>query len=102
VPHRYCSNHFVRDLAKPMLEADNHTKVQMRKKVRDLRVIEREVSAEQAAGTAPGRGGGGRGPGVRPWTSTGSTTGSSRWRSCIPTAITRRRPTKPRRSTAIG
>jgi hypothetical protein len=50
VPHRYCSNHFVRDLARPLLEADSHTKVQMRKKVRDLRVIEREVLAEQAAG----------------------------------------------------
>jgi hypothetical protein len=52
VPHRYCSNHFLRDLAKPLLEADSHTKVQMRKKVRDLRVIEREVLAERAAGAA--------------------------------------------------
>jgi MULE transposase domain len=50
VPHRYCSNHFVRDLAKPLLDADSHTKVQMRQKVRDLRGIEREVLAEQAAG----------------------------------------------------
>jgi hypothetical protein len=48
-PHRYCSNHFVRDLAKPVLEADSHAKVQMRKKVRDLRAIEREVLAERAA-----------------------------------------------------
>ena len=36
VPHRYCRNHFLRDLAKPMLEADSHAKVQMRRKVRDL------------------------------------------------------------------
>jgi hypothetical protein len=49
VPHRYCRNHFLRDLAKPMLEADSHAKVQMRRKVRDLREIEREVLAEQAA-----------------------------------------------------
>ena len=49
VPHRYCGNHFVRDLAKPVLEADSHAKVQMRKKVRDLRAIEREVLAERAA-----------------------------------------------------
>jgi hypothetical protein len=49
VPHRYGSNHFVRDLAKPMLDADSHTKVQMRKQVRDLRAIEREVLAERAA-----------------------------------------------------
>jgi hypothetical protein len=43
VPHRYCSNHFLRDLAKPTLEVDSRAKVQMRKKVRGLRVIEREV-----------------------------------------------------------
>ena len=30
VPHRYCDNHFLRDLAKPVLEADHHAKVQMR------------------------------------------------------------------------
>jgi len=43
VPHRYCGNHFLRDLAKPVLEADSHAKVQMRKKVRGLRGIERSV-----------------------------------------------------------
>lgn len=43
VTHRYCSNHFLRDLAKPVLEADSHTKVQMRKKVRGLRGVERSV-----------------------------------------------------------
>ena len=43
VPHRYCSNHFLRDLAKPILENDSHAKVQMRTKVRGLRAIEREV-----------------------------------------------------------
>src|SRR5215831_7935064 len=42
-PHRYCQNHFLRDLAKPMLEADSHAKVQMRKKVRGLRGIEKQV-----------------------------------------------------------
>jgi hypothetical protein len=43
VPHRYCTNHFLRDLAKPVLEADSHAKVQMRKKVRGLRTIEQTV-----------------------------------------------------------
>jgi hypothetical protein len=43
VPHRYCQNHFLRDLAKPMLEKDSHQKVQMRKKVRGLRDIEKQV-----------------------------------------------------------
>jgi hypothetical protein len=43
VPHRYCANHFLRDLAQPVLEADSHAKVRMRKKVRGLRGIERSV-----------------------------------------------------------
>jgi hypothetical protein len=42
-PHRYCQNHFLRDLAKPTLAKDSTAKVQMRKKVRGLREIEREV-----------------------------------------------------------
>ena len=43
VPHRYCENHFLRDLAKPVLEADSKAKVAMRRKVRGLRSIERDV-----------------------------------------------------------
>lgn len=43
VPHRYGVNHFLRDVAKPMLEADSHAKVKMRRTVRGLRTIEREV-----------------------------------------------------------
>ena len=49
VPHRYCDNHFLRDLAKPVLEADSHAKVQMRKKVRGLRKIEQAVLQRQRA-----------------------------------------------------
>jgi hypothetical protein len=51
VPHRYCDNHFLRDLAKPVLEADSHAKVQMRKKVRGLRTIEHTVLRRQKAET---------------------------------------------------
>jgi hypothetical protein len=51
VPHRYCDNHFLRDLAKPVLEADSHAKVQMRKKVRGLRKIEQAVLQRQKAET---------------------------------------------------
>src|ERR1700733_10532958 len=47
VPHRYCDNHFLRDLAKPVLEADSHAKVQMRKKVRGLRSIEVAVGDQR-------------------------------------------------------
>jgi hypothetical protein len=55
VPHRYCVNHFLRDLAKPMLEADSHAKVKMRSKVRGLRTIEREVLQQRrpSAAAAP-------------------------------------------------
>jgi hypothetical protein len=52
VPHRYCGNHFLRDLAKPVLELDSHAKVQMRRKIRGLRGIEREVLKEVAAARA--------------------------------------------------
>jgi hypothetical protein len=51
LPHRYCDNHFLRDLAKPVLEADSHAKVQMRKKVRGLRVIEQAALARPKART---------------------------------------------------
>jgi hypothetical protein len=47
VPHRYCQNHFLRNVAKPVLEADSHAKVQLRKKVRGLRKIEQAVLKQQ-------------------------------------------------------
>ena len=53
VPHRYCANHFLRDVAKPVLEADSHAKVQMRRTVRGLRTIEREVFAEPRTSEPP-------------------------------------------------
>lgn len=49
VAHRYCANHFLRDVAKPVLEADSHAKVEMRKKVRGLRKIEQAVLKRQKA-----------------------------------------------------
>src|SRR3954454_4270747 len=57
-PHRYCQNHFLRDLAKPVLEKDSHAKVQMRHKVRGLRDIEKQVlenrsQAEPSAAKVP-------------------------------------------------
>ncbi len=53
VPHRYCSNHFLRDLAKPVLERDSHAKVQMRRKVRGLRQVERSVLDERRKSSNP-------------------------------------------------
>lgn len=51
IPHHYCQNHFIRDVAKPVLELDSHAKVQMRSKVRGLRAIERDALADSAAAT---------------------------------------------------
>jgi len=55
VPHRYCTNHFLRDVAKPILEADSHAKVKMRRTVRGLRAIEREVLSAQRPADPLGR-----------------------------------------------
>jgi hypothetical protein len=52
VPHRYCENHFLRDVAKPVSEADSHAKVAMRKKVRGLRKIEQAVLKRSAVASA--------------------------------------------------
>jgi hypothetical protein len=46
-PHRYCQNHFLRDVAKPVRELDSQAKVKMRRKVRGLRTIERRVLEER-------------------------------------------------------
>jgi len=51
VPHRYCDNHFLRDVAQPVLDADSHAKVRMRRKVRGLRAIEQAVLERQRAET---------------------------------------------------
>src|SRR5215213_8249105 len=49
VPHRYCDTHFLRDVAKPVLEADSHARVRMRKKVRGLRKVEQAVLKRRGA-----------------------------------------------------
>ena len=54
VPHHYCQNHFLRDVAKPVLELDSHAKVKMRSKVRGLRAIERAALTDDAASTTAG------------------------------------------------
>ena len=55
VPHRFCANHFFRDLAKPVLALDSTAKKKMRAKIRGLRALEREVlEAQQAHKTESG------------------------------------------------
>src|SRR5712691_984326 len=52
-PHRYCYNHFLRDVAQPVLEMDSRAKVKMRRKVRGLRAIERRVLEAHRPAAAP-------------------------------------------------
>jgi hypothetical protein len=52
-PHRYCYNHFLRDVAQPVLEMDSRAKVKMRRKVRGLRAIERRVLEGHRPAAAP-------------------------------------------------
>jgi hypothetical protein len=49
VPHHLCHFHYLREAAKPVYEADRHAKVQLKKKVRGIRPIERKVEARQDA-----------------------------------------------------
>ena len=53
IPHRYCYNHFLRDVAQPVLEMDSRAKVTMRRKVRGLRAIERRVLEDHRPAAAP-------------------------------------------------
>jgi hypothetical protein len=53
VPHHFCENHFLRDVAQPVLEQDRHAKVRMRSRIRGLRAIEREVLEEHHQGADP-------------------------------------------------
>jgi hypothetical protein len=43
VPHQLCQFHYLREAALPVYEADRHAKVQLKKKVRGIRPIERTV-----------------------------------------------------------
>jgi hypothetical protein len=43
VPHQLCQFHYLREAALPVYEADRHAKVQLKKKVRGIRPIERQI-----------------------------------------------------------
>jgi hypothetical protein len=43
VPHQLCHFHYLREAALPVYEADRHAKVQLKKRVRGIRPIERKV-----------------------------------------------------------
>lgn len=43
VPHQLCQFHYLREAAKPVYEADRHAKKELKKRIRGVRPIEREV-----------------------------------------------------------
>jgi hypothetical protein len=46
IPHQLCHFHYLREAAKPVYEADRHAKKELKKQVRGIRPIEREVEHE--------------------------------------------------------
>jgi hypothetical protein len=47
VPHQLCHFHYLREAATPVYEADRHIKVQLKKKVRGVRPIERKLEGRR-------------------------------------------------------
>jgi hypothetical protein len=47
IPHQLCHFHYLREAAKPVYEADRHAKKELKKQVRGIRPIEREVEQEE-------------------------------------------------------
>lgn len=45
VPHQLCQYHYLKEAAKPLYEADRHTKKELKKQVRGVRPLERRVQA---------------------------------------------------------
>jgi hypothetical protein len=43
VPHQLCHFHYLREAAKPIYEADRHAKKELKKRVRGVRPIERQL-----------------------------------------------------------
>ena len=47
VPHQLCHFHYLREAARPIYEADRHAKKELKKRVRGIRPIERQVEKRQ-------------------------------------------------------
>src|SRR5262245_17637451 len=56
VPHQLCQFHYLREAARPIDEADRHAKKELKKKVREVRGIERSVEGQADAAAAVIRG----------------------------------------------
>jgi len=49
VPYQLCQFHYLREAARPIYEADRHAKKELKKKVRGVRTIEREMEGRTDA-----------------------------------------------------
>jgi hypothetical protein len=47
VPHQLCHFHYLREAARPIYEADRHAKKELKKRVRGIRAIERQVESRE-------------------------------------------------------
>jgi hypothetical protein len=56
VPHQLCQFHFLREAARPIYEADRHAKVQLKKKVRGVRKVERAAEGREGVAAEVVRG----------------------------------------------
>jgi len=55
VPHQLCQIHYLRDAAKPIVEADRHAGTQLKAHVRGIRPIERTLEARTDEAAEAGR-----------------------------------------------
>jgi hypothetical protein len=49
IPHQLCQFHYLREAARPIFEADRHAKKELKKRVRGVRPIERELEGQTGA-----------------------------------------------------
>ncbi|XEC94812.1 hypothetical protein AB6A23_26600 [Paenibacillus tarimensis] len=53
VPYQYCQYHYLKDIAKPLVDADRKLKMELKKSMRGLRDVERKIEqAEKKAAEA--------------------------------------------------
>jgi len=56
VPHQLCHFHYLREAAKPIYEADRHAKKELKKRVRGVRPLERQLEGRTDLAAEVGRG----------------------------------------------
>jgi hypothetical protein len=56
VPHQLCHFHYLREAARPIYEADRHAKKELKKRIRGVRPIERELEGRKDQDAVAARG----------------------------------------------